>query len=156
MNKILLFVPLMALALVGLGQLGSQPAKSSPTRDLMRQKLAHSQAVLEGIATENFEQIAKEARKLRAVSQQSGWAVFDNPEYARHTDTFRRNVDALAKSAEERNLDGVTLAYVKVTMNCVECHKYVRGRKTARLENFWSDAMLTPAVENRNTGRRQT
>jgi hypothetical protein len=140
MNKFMLFLPLTALALVGLGQLGGPTGKSSPTRELMRQKLAHSQAVLEGIATEKFDAVAKEARKLRAVSQQTGWAVYDNPEYVRHTDTFRRNVDALIKSAEERNLDGVTLGYVRVTMNCVECHKFVRGRKTARLENFWSEA----------------
>lgn len=134
MKKFLFPGVIVVAILFGLGKIWSQPAKSSPTRELMRQKLAHSQSVLEGIAVEDFDLVAKQARKLRAVSQQSGWSVLDNPEYVRHTDNFRRSVDALAKAADERSLDGATLAYVKLTMNCVECHKFVRGRKTARLD----------------------
>ena len=39
--------------------------KSSPTKEFMRQKLEHSQRVLEGITTENFELVAKHARNPR-------------------------------------------------------------------------------------------
>ena len=31
--------------------------------------------------------------------------------------------------AKAKNLDGATLAYVRLTMNCIECHKYVRDHK---------------------------
>ena len=84
--------------------------------------------------------MAQQARKLQAVSQQSDWPVFADPEYTRHTDAFRRSADALARAAADRNLDGATLGYVKMTLNCVECHKYVRGRKTASLNGDWADA----------------
>ncbi len=32
----------------------------------------------------------------------------------------------IEKNARNRNIDGATLAYLKLTMNCVQCHKYVR------------------------------
>ncbi len=115
--------------------LSAQPARPAATREFMRQKLEHSQRVLEGIATEDFELIAKQARKLAALSQEAGWRAFDNPDYLRHSDIFRRNASAVAKAAADRNLDGVTLAYVKMTMNCVECHKFIRGKDNARLND---------------------
>ena len=78
---------------------------------------------------EDFESIAIHARKLRAMSDQAGWRTFENPDYVQQSEIFRRQVDALVKAARERNLDGATLAYTKITFSCVECHKYIRGRK---------------------------
>jgi hypothetical protein len=121
----LLFVLVNALA---------QPRKSSPTKAFMRQKLEHSQRVLEGITLEDFDLVSKNAKKLSAMSQEVSWRAFENPEYIRYSDAFRRNVDELTRAAAERNLDGATLAYVKVTMSCVECHKFVRGKKAAWLK----------------------
>jgi hypothetical protein len=118
---------------LALGSLFAQSQKALPTKELMRQKLEHSQSVLEGLALENFELVANHARKLSALSLEAGWRALDDPEYARQSDSFRRNVTALAKAAADRNLDGATLAYVRVTLSCVECHKFVRGRTTAQL-----------------------
>ena len=42
-------------------------------------------------------------------------------------DEFRRIVDKMQKAAKEKRLDGATLAYVDMTMSCVECHKYARN-----------------------------
>jgi hypothetical protein len=109
----------------------------------MRQKLQHSQRVLEGITLEDFELVAKEARKLSALSQDASWRAFNNPEYVQHTATFRRHVDALARAAANRNVEGATLAYFNVTMSCVECHKFIRGQKAARLET------ITPLAHTR-------
>jgi hypothetical protein len=30
------------------------------------------------------------------------------------------------RKAKDKNIDGATLAYLRLTMNCVNCHKYVR------------------------------
>ncbi len=57
--------------------------------------------------------------------------MFENPDYADHSATFRKNVDALIRAARNKNLDGATLAYVRITMNCVDCHKFVRGKLVA-------------------------
>ena len=34
---------------------------------------------------------------------------------------------ALALAAREKNLDGATIAYIQLTVSCVQCHKLVRG-----------------------------
>jgi hypothetical protein len=39
------------------------------------------------------------------------------------------------KKAKDKNIDGVALAYVDVTLSCVRCHEYVREhRRDARLD----------------------
>ena len=126
--KLVLLEITMLLALV---RLIAETQSVSRTRDLMRKKLDHAQSVLEGITLENFELVAGNAAKLGALSQEAAWRASDTPEYAEHSAIFRRNVEALKRAAGERNLDGATLAYAKLTFNCVECHKYLRNRKIA-------------------------
>ncbi len=134
-NRFVIIVIAAALALVVGNYLVAQPKSSSPTHQFMRQKLDHAQRVLEGISLEDFELIAKNAGKLSAMSREAGWRAFDSPEYVRLSDNFRRDVDALNKAAADRSLDGATLAYVRMTMSCVECHKFVRGKKLAGLKS---------------------
>jgi len=111
----------------------AQSRRNRAAKEFMRDKLELSQQVLEGLATEDYDLISAKATKLSAMTQEADWRVFENPDYDRFSADFRRNVDALRKAAHDRNLDGATLAYVKVTMSCVECHKFVRGRKVAAL-----------------------
>ncbi len=112
----------------------AQPQRGLATKEFMREKLELSQRVLEGIALENFDLIVAKSEKLSAMSKEATWQVFQNPDYERHSINFRRSVDALTKAAKDKNLDGATLAYVRVTMNCVECHKFVRGKLVASLK----------------------
>jgi len=63
------------------------------------------------------------------LSQAAEWEVPMIPnatDYVALTSEFQRNTDELVKAAKQGNIDGATLAYVKLTMNCVQCHKYVR------------------------------
>lgn len=115
---------------LGIAQSGK---KSRATKEFMRDKLELAQGILEGLSVENYDLIVSRSQKLSAMSQQADWKVFENPDYEQQSIAFRRNVDALTKAAKNKNLDGATLAYVRVTMSCVECHKYVRGRLVARL-----------------------
>jgi hypothetical protein len=114
----------------------AQTREGSPFKELMRQKLDHSQSVLEGIALENFDLIQVHAGKLRALSEQPDWILFDTAEYAEQSLLFKRNVDQLSKAARDHNLDAATLAYTKVTFSCVECHKYIRNRQVASLPSI--------------------
>jgi hypothetical protein len=93
----------------------------------MRKKLESSQSVLEGLAVEDFELIARGAKQLRATSAAAEFIVVNDPIYAQEAADFGKIIDKLAKAAKEKRLDGATLAYVDMTMSCVECHKYVRG-----------------------------
>lgn len=112
--------------------IGQSPnRKSRATKEFMRDKLELAQKILEGLANEDYDLMVAKATRLSAMSQEAGWQVFENPDYADHSATFRKNVDALIRSAKNKNLDGATLAYVRITMNCVDCHKFVRGKLVA-------------------------
>ncbi|MGE3818290.1 MAG: hypothetical protein AB7I30_02555 [Isosphaeraceae bacterium] len=107
---------------------GEEP--QPPTRKgFMRQKLEFSKLVLEGLTVENYDLIARNARALRKLSAAAEWEVptIPNvPDYVVFTGEFQRLCDELATKARDKNLDGATLTYVRLTMNCVNCHKYVR------------------------------
>jgi len=98
----------------------------------MRAKLAHSQDVLEGLSLEDFDLIGKGAQELSLVSQDSSWQVLQTEDYARQSAEFRRSCDTLRKAAQEENLDGALLAWMEVTMKCVQCHRYVRDEAAPR------------------------
>ena len=122
-----------AIAFAALSVTLGQPQRPPTTREFMRDKLELSQRILEGVALEDYDLIVTKATRLSAMSKEARWQAFQNPDYERYSVEFRRSVDALAKAARDKNLDGATLGYVRVTMSCVECHKFVRGQLVASL-----------------------
>lgn len=99
-----------------------------PTRviEFMRPKLNYAQRILEGLTTENYGMIAENARALTKLSDAADWSVLPSLDYSTHSTEFRRLSSELTRAANKRNLDAATLAYVQLTMNCVDCHKHVR------------------------------
>lgn len=119
----LLSLPLglvMALSISGSG------AQQTDSREFMRAKLKHSQEIVEGLALENFDQISKNAQQLTLLSHATNWQAFQTEEYLMQSREFRRATEALRDQAKKKNLEGAVLAYMDVTMKCVNCHKYVR------------------------------
>jgi hypothetical protein len=102
------------------------PPETDKVAVFMRAKLAHADHVLEGLAVADFELIERAAQELSLASLDSNWQVLQTEDYVRQSAEFRRSCDALKKAAQEKNLDGATLAWVDVTLKCVQCHKYVR------------------------------
>ena len=97
--------------------------------EFMRMKLEYSKSVLEGLTLENYETISKNAKALKRLSEAAEWEVSTIPnatDYVVFTSEFQRLTDELAQRAKDKNIDGATLAYLRLTMNCVNCHKYVR------------------------------
>lgn len=88
----------------------------------MRIKLVHSQKLLEALALEDYEQMVKHAQDLKLLSQESIWNVLQTEQYVQHSTDFRRRADALTAAAKKKNLDGASLAFVELTLNCVQCH----------------------------------
>lgn len=127
-----LAVPAGIVVLAVAAVTGSRPtADESTTRPdqvavFMRAKLAHSQNVLEGLAIEDYDLIDKGAQELSLASEDASWQVLQTEDYARQSADFRRSCDSLRKAAKSHNLDGAALAWMEVTMKCVQCHKYVR------------------------------
>ena len=106
--------------------------KPSKVGVFMRQKLAHSQEVLKGLVTEDFDIIAKNAQEIALLSQASNWQVLQTEEYLQQSWEFRRTANALTAAANDKNLDEAALRYVDMTMKCITCHKYVRGVRLAQ------------------------
>ena len=107
---------------------GAQPEVPPSTKEFMREKLAHSQKILEALTMEDYSMLTQRSQKLSALTRQANWRVFQNPDYDQFSAAFQSQVDALTKAAKEKNIDAGTLAYVRMTISCVDCHKYVRGK----------------------------
>lgn len=100
---------------------------------LMRRKLGSAQALLAGLAKEDFEAIKSSAEELTVVSQEAQWKRLMTNDYHELSGDFRVTTEKLGEMADKRNLDGATLHYMQLVMNCVECHKVVReGAQIAR------------------------
>jgi len=119
----------ISAALVAAALADEPGPKPDAVADFMRAKLGHSQHVLEGLALEDYDLIVRGAQELALASQASSWQVLQTEEYARQSAEFRRSCDTLRGAAKARNLDGAALAWMEVTMRCVQCHKYVRDEK---------------------------
>jgi len=139
-----LFPILIIATLAGLTLTFAQNKRNRAPKEFMREKLELSQKVLEGLALENYDLIVSRATRLSAMSKEVDWRVFDNPEYDQQSVIFRRQVDALAKAAKEKNLDAATLAYVRMTMSCIDCHKLVRGKLVASMGAWMAGGQANP------------
>jgi hypothetical protein len=107
----------------------SQEAENGRTKDVklfMRAKLVHSQKVLEGLTLENFDAVTKHAQQMALMSNDASWNVIQSEEYYERSADFRRSLVELKQAAEKKNIDGAALAYMSVTMKCIECHRYLR------------------------------
>lgn len=92
----------------------------------MHQKLSLSQDVLEGLVTEDFEKIQKNAAAMLVLSKAEEWQVSNDMLYRQHSHEFQRVLKQMEKSAKDKSIDGSSLAFVQMTMNCIECHRFVR------------------------------
>lgn len=131
------FVVSGLVALVGFAWLtqvqSEQVVEAQPNQvaDFMQLKLQHAQDLFEGLAREDFDQMAKESQELSLLSQAARWNVLQTEEYLQQSGEFRRTADALTKAAKEKDLDAAAIRYVELSMKCVHCHKYVRGVRMA-------------------------
>ena len=103
----------------------AQP-KVNDVHDFMRVKLDDAKKVLEGLTVEDFDMIVKNAQEMSLLSEDTAWQVLQTLEYSQRSAEFRRTANRLRDAAKQKDLDAAALAYVKLTMQCIDCHKYVR------------------------------
>lgn len=92
----------------------------------MRLKLQPVKDILEAIALEDFDRISASAERIHLLSLDESWMVIQTEEYRRQSDEFRRSVAVMSKAAKDKNIDGATLGYMQMTLNCVRCHRQLR------------------------------
>jgi hypothetical protein len=78
--------------------------------------------------------MARHAEELLQIGKTAEWRVLKTPEYEVFSNEFRRTAGNLVEQARAKNGDGVALACVDLTLNCVKCHKHVREVRMARLD----------------------
>ncbi len=99
---------------------------------LMAAKLKNAQLLLEGMALSDFAKITRSAEELIQLSKTADWFALKTPRFELHSNEFRRAAEVIVQKAKDKNLDGVALAYLDMTMTCIRCHQYVREVRDAR------------------------
>lgn len=105
--------------------LGKEPAGGQAEVPLMERKLARAQNILSAIAREDYAKLAENADELRKLAEKQ-WIEKETPEYRAQLKDFWVVLEGIRASADEKDIDGATLAYMQMTLSCVRCHKYLR------------------------------
>ena len=115
-------------------QAGSAPkppvAASNTTQALMRQKLENAHGLLEGIIREDYALIIKYGEALANISRATTWHKLDSEDFMVHARNFQASTDYLLEQARAKNIEGVALGYVRVTLDCMRCHDGVRAGRS--------------------------
>lgn len=106
-------------------------AQTVALKRLMQQKLEHSQSILAAVTTSNWGEMQRRSEALIQVTKDPAWMVMNTPEYARQSQAFVRAAEDLLDAARRRDLDAAPLAYVSMTLSCVQCHRYVARARIA-------------------------
>lgn len=104
-------------------------ANADDSKTFMERKLTASKSIIEGLSRADFDLVEKYAQDLMLISQEANWKVLNTKPYLKMSADFRSSAERMRDAANEKNLDGATLAYFEVTLSCVRCHKYIRNHK---------------------------
>ena len=134
-KRTLLYAAAGLLALTashGVGQVKdkNEPPSLPNEAQVMQVKLKRAQALLEALTREDFKSLEENANSLVRISDATAFLrAYKTEEYEFQARSFKRAAEALAAKAGAKNLDGATLAYTEMTLSCVKCHNYFRGKK---------------------------
>ena len=121
-----------SLTIIGLvlGMTAS-PSQTPGVNAVMREKLVHAQKILEAVVTSDWVSLEAQSRELEQLTNDPRWTVLKYPEYSRYSAAFVRAVQTLQTAAAQRDLETTPKAYVAVTLQCVECHRYLARARIA-------------------------
>jgi hypothetical protein len=105
---------------------GEPQEKSGEPSLYMRRKLRFSQEIFAGIARTDLVAVAAASRQMNALNWFEQITRGDDEEYQRHLKSYQVAGRKLQKKADAKDLDGATLAFMELTLSCVNCHKNVR------------------------------
>lgn len=98
-----------------------------PTHSFMHAKLQATHQIIDGLAYENFSDIAKGADELLRMTELSSWKVRRAPVYMHYSADFERTALRLRDAARAGRLEKATFAYMHLTVSCTTCHQHVRN-----------------------------
>ena len=68
------------------------------------------------------------------MSEAESWRATNDMMYMQHSREFRNSVEALLGKAKKKSPDGLALAWLDVTLECIKCHEWVRDTMLADVE----------------------
>jgi hypothetical protein len=131
--RLILIAVGLALTLVGQALAQKESKKSGRMDTFMRQKLAYSQLILEGLTLEKYGLIVTNGQRLWNMGRDNLWQQVDTEEYRQQSQKFRDNVLALIEAGRDKKLDAAREAYAKTLQSCYDCHKYFKIVERAKL-----------------------
>ena len=123
------------LGIAGVCAVAATALTTAQTRDVsrvMREKLDHTQKILEAVVTSNWTELGTQARELDRLTDDPRWTTLKYPEYAKYSLAFKHAVQDLRTAAERRDLENTPTAYNTLTLRCVECHRYMARSRIAQ------------------------
>ena len=92
----------------------------------MRTKLEFSRNILAGLASEDFDKVAKNAEAMQAMSKFEAFIRGRMPGYRTQLQVFQSANEEIIRQAQKDNVEGAALAFTQLTISCVNCHKQLR------------------------------
>lgn len=99
---------------------------------VMQEKLDHSKAILGALVTSNWSTLERESRALALASRDPAWIVLTAPEYLRRSDQFQAALQQMIEASARKDLDAASKAEVALVTSCVDCHRYIAGRRLVK------------------------
>jgi hypothetical protein len=112
--------------------LAARPIQNNELKSIMREKLDHTEKILEAVVTSDWVRLETQSRALEQLTKDPRWMGLKYPEYGRYSGAFIQAVQDLHRAAERRDLEQTPQAYVAVTLRCVECHRYLARARIAK------------------------
>jgi hypothetical protein len=106
-------------------------AQTARTGRLMREKLQHSQRLLQAVTTSDWALLERETQALIAITKNPTWTDLIRPELRPYSDGFQKALADLSTSALHRDYDSAGRSYLALTDACLRCHKYVMNSRIA-------------------------
>jgi cytochrome c556 len=108
-----------------------EPTTKKELSTWMKSKLVHSQSILEGMASGDFDQIAASAQTMNNLSKIESFVRGRFPKYRSHLTAFQEANEEIISQANDKNLEGVALGFNQLTLSCIQCHKQLRAQTNA-------------------------
>lgn len=111
---------------------GEKAPEHKPMSFWMKKKLEYSENVIEALATGDFDKLAENARSMTQLNAIEEFVRGRDETYRHELHAFEHASRQLLQQAEKENIEGATLAYMELTLSCVNCHKHLRDHKAAQ------------------------
>lgn len=99
---------------------------------VMRQKVAHAQALVAGLARADFGLVQDTATQWYRIGSDAEQMVHDTVAYTVLSERFRQVAAAMAEHARRHDLDAIRGDHAQLMQRCAECHSHLREERLAK------------------------